>query len=313
MVSTFTPNIQLEEPARGDDVGVWDTPVNSNMTVIDLVTGAIATIPLNNSPIVLSAAQFKSKTIVFGSTLTGNVVITFPASFTKSYEIYNGCTGSSAFTITLQTTAAGAQAICPPPGEFIDAINDGLNLKFKNLGRVGSYFDYAGSSVPGWVSGCTVPPYLNCDGTAFNGATYPALAIVLAGTTLPDRRGTTGYTLNQGTGRLTTANGGLDGNTNLSVKAAQATLGTSNLPAYTPTGAVSQVTGTANLQGGSIGGSLPNVALYGQNTSGVNILGPLPLTLSAQSFAGNSQGGTSAPFGSIGTGVVAGITMIRAG
>jgi hypothetical protein len=26
MASTFTPNIQLEEPARGDDVGTWDTP-----------------------------------------------------------------------------------------------------------------------------------------------------------------------------------------------------------------------------------------------------------------------------------------------
>ncbi|MEH2547137.1 hypothetical protein V1283_003782 [Bradyrhizobium sp. AZCC 2262] len=28
MVSTFTPNIQLEEPARGDQVGFWHTPVN---------------------------------------------------------------------------------------------------------------------------------------------------------------------------------------------------------------------------------------------------------------------------------------------
>ena len=37
MASTFTPNIQLNEPARNDDVGTWDTPVNSNMTLIDLV------------------------------------------------------------------------------------------------------------------------------------------------------------------------------------------------------------------------------------------------------------------------------------
>ena len=42
MASTFTPNIQLEEPARNDDVGVWDTPVNNNMTLVDLVVGAIA-------------------------------------------------------------------------------------------------------------------------------------------------------------------------------------------------------------------------------------------------------------------------------
>ena len=96
MVSTFTPNIQLEEPARGDQVGVWDTPVNNNETLTDLVVGAITTIGLNNSPVVLAAAQFQSKGITFNSTLTGSVAITFPSSFKKSYEIRNICTGSSA-------------------------------------------------------------------------------------------------------------------------------------------------------------------------------------------------------------------------
>src|SRR5258705_6767566 len=167
MVSTFTPNIQLEEPARGDQVGVWDTPVNNNETLTDLVVGAITTIGLNNSPVVLAAAQFQSKGITFNSTLTGSVAITFPSSFKKSYEIRNICTGSSAFVITLGTTAAGGQAIGVPPGEIIDVVNDGTNIKFKNLARVGQYWDYGGSSVPAWVSGCTVPPYLNCDGTAF--------------------------------------------------------------------------------------------------------------------------------------------------
>src|SRR5260221_13666477 len=148
MASTFTPNIQWEEPARGDDVGTWDTPVNNNGTLIDLVTGAIATIPLNNSNIVLSNAQFRSKGITFNSTLTGSVTITFPTSFTKSYEIQNLCTGSSAFTVTLATTAAGGQAICAPPGVTIDCFNDGVNFKFKNFwGPVGSLFDFPGSSV----------------------------------------------------------------------------------------------------------------------------------------------------------------------
>src|SRR5258705_2545184 len=153
MVSTFTPNIQLEEPARGDQVGVWDTPVNNNETLTDLVVGAINPISLNNSPVILAAAQFQSKQITFNSTLTGSVAITFPSSFKKSYEIQNLCTGSSAFIITLTTTAAGGQAICCPPGEIIDCVNDGTSIKFKNLGRVGSYWDYAGSSVPAWVSG----------------------------------------------------------------------------------------------------------------------------------------------------------------
>src|SRR5258708_14643404 len=147
MASTFTPNIQLEEQARGDDVGVWDNTVNQNMLLLDMVCGAIAAIPLNNTNIILSIPQFRSKALTFNSTLTGSMTITFPTSFTKSYEIQNLCTGSSAFTITLATTATGGQVIACPPRRTIDCFNDRANIKFQNLlGPVGSYFDYDGSS-----------------------------------------------------------------------------------------------------------------------------------------------------------------------
>ena len=213
MASTFTPNVQIEEPARGDDVGTWDTPVNGNMTLIDLIVGGIATIGLNNSNVVLAANQFQCRTITFNSTLTASVVITFPSSFKKDYIIQNLCTGSSQFTITMGTTVAGSQAICCPPGQPFDMLNDGSNLKFKNFGpQIGGYWDYAGSSVPAWVSGCTVPPYLNCDGSVFSAVTYPALAAI-TGTTLPDLRGRGRMFLNQGTGRMTSSQGGVDGNT----------------------------------------------------------------------------------------------------
>lgn len=213
MVSTFTPNIQLEEPARGDQVGVWDTPVNSNMTVIDKVVGGVSVVLLNNSPVVLSAAQFQSRGITFASTLTGNVTITFPSSFSKDYLIFNVCTGSSAFVVTL-VTSAGGQAICAPPGEGVSVFSNGAGgVLFENLGRIGSYVDYAGSSMPNWVTGCSVPPYLNCDGSVFSAGTFPTLATILGGTTLPDFRGRAHFTSNQGTGRLTTAGAGIDGNT----------------------------------------------------------------------------------------------------
>jgi Phage Tail Collar Domain len=214
MVASFTPNLQLTLPARGDDVGTWDVPVNGNETLIDLVAGGIATIPLNNSNVVLSAAQFQSRNITFNSTLTGNIVITFPTSFTKAYEIQNLCTGSSAgFIISMQTTAAGGQTICCPPGETIDCFNDGVNLKFKNFGRVGEYWDYAGASVPPWVQNCTIQPYLQCNGTTFSSATYPALTTILGSTTTPDLRGRARYALDQGVNRVTVAISGINGNT----------------------------------------------------------------------------------------------------
>lgn len=311
MVSVFTPNIQLEEPARGDYVGTWDTPVNANMTLIDLIVGGAVTIALNNAPVVLAAAQFQCKTITFSSTLTGNVTITFPTSFTKSYEIHNACTGSSAFIVTLQTTVAGAQAVCAPPGEVCEIANLGGNIVFKNFDRVGAYWDYAGSSVPAWVSGCSVPPYLNCDATTFSSATYPVLATILGSTTLPDRRGTVGYTLNQGTGRLTTALGGLDGNTRGSLKTTQVTISTSNLPPYTPSGTI---VSSVNQGGSPLYGFITpggNVGFGGTATGGDQTLITSLLTVNS-AFTGAAQGGVSnvAPVGSA---TVTGICMIRAG
>ncbi len=201
-MSTFTPNLQLEEVARGGDLGTWDTPTNANWSIMDSCIGNITTIGLNNSNVLLSATQYQSKTITFNSTLTASVVITFPTSFTKSYEIQNLCTGTSAFTITMTTTAAGGQAICAPPGENVDIINDSVSLKYRNLDRIGVYVDFAATSVPGWISGCTVPPYLNCNGTTFSSATYPQLATILGSTTVPDSRGRTRYAADAGTGRI---------------------------------------------------------------------------------------------------------------
>lgn len=238
-MSTFTPNLDLELVARNADVGTWDTPTNSNWSVVDLAIGGIATISLNNSPVVLSAAQFQSRQITFSSTLTGSVIITFPTSFTKDYDIYNSCTGSSAFTITLETTASGGQVICCPPGEIIECVNDGTNLKYKNFGgRIGSYMDFGGSSTPNWNDGCTVPPYLNCIGGSISSAIYPVL-FGLFGATAPDARGEARFTLNQGVSRLTSAGAGIDGNT---VKAQGGfngvTLGANQVPSIAVSGTV---------------------------------------------------------------------------
>ncbi len=205
MVSTFTPNVQLEEPARGDQVGVWDTPVNGNMTTLDLVVGGIATVPLTNANVVLSAAQYKARNITFTGALSATCAITFPTSFTKSYEVQNLCSGSSAFLIQLLNGVG--QSVCIPPGEIVDVVNDGTNIKFKNLGRIGEYCDVAYGAIPNWVAACSVPPYLLCNGTTFSSATYPVLNVLLSGTTLPDARGRARYAFDAGTGRISTVIG----------------------------------------------------------------------------------------------------------
>lgn len=304
-MSTFTTAKNLEQVARGGDVGTWDTPENSNWGIVDAALGQAATIGLNNSNVALSSPQYQCAELIFNSTLTGSVAITFPSTFTGPYIIQNLCTGTSAFTITLQTTVAGGQVVGCPGGDSFNVINDGTNIKFHNIGRIGTYWDYAGSSVPNWVSACTVPPFLNCDGTTFSSATYPVLAMVFGGTTLPDRRGMTGYTLNQGTGRVTSASGGLDGNTLFANKTTASVIGTSNLPAYTPSGSVTgsvNIPYTATLLGFAAGGINLTVALNGSQT----------LSLNSGTLVGNAQGGVSNPM-PVTPSVVYGISMVRAG
>jgi len=228
----YTANKNLEQVARGADVGTWDTPTNANWGIVDQSFGGVATVALTNSPVVLSPTQYQCAFITLTGAISANIAITLPAvgSF---YTIQNLTTNTSAFYVTMTTTAAGGQAIGLPPGEATEIFTDGTNVKFRALSRVGTYWDFAGSSVPSWISACTVPPYLNCDGTSFSSSIYPYLAVYLGGTTLPDSKGRFRATLNQGTARITsgTSTGGVDGNTLLSGGGSQiTTLSSQNMP-----------------------------------------------------------------------------------
>lgn len=218
MVSTFTPNIQLEEPARGDQVNTWTTAVNNIMTCLDFACGGTATITISSQPLTLSASQFKCKTLTFQSTLTANVTVTLPTSFIKSYEINNLCSGTSAFWLVLATSGGSnvvntAKYVGCPPGETVHVLNDGYNVTYTSLDRIGTFMDHGSASIPGWIAVSNPPPYLNCDGSTFSAVTFPALALQLAGTTLPDSRGRCRWTLNQATGRVNAGVSGVDGNT----------------------------------------------------------------------------------------------------
>lgn len=232
-MSTFTPNLQLEEVARGGDVGSWDTPTNSNWTITDLALGGIATIAVNNANIVLSAGQYQAKNITFNSTLTVSVTVTFPTSFVKSYEITGAFTTTNlANTVTLKTTVAGGLAICVPLGQTVTVFNDGASLHYTNLPPVGTFVDIIGSATPPWITGCTLPPYLNCDGSGFNTTNFPILSAMLGGGTLPDCRGTVMATLDQGAGRLTIFGGGTGvvGDQNLQTHSHANSVGTESAP-----------------------------------------------------------------------------------
>ncbi len=304
-----TPNIGLYQTPRGGDAGVWDIPLNNNDGATDYLLANVATIALTNANVTLSTPpatdsswsgpyQAQSALLRFTGTLTGNCVITIPrAGF---FMMENLCTGN--FYVQLQSSAPGKK-ICAPPGEIVHMFCDGTDCKYLDMGRVGQYLDLAVTSVPAWMTNCTVQPYLNCDGSTFSAGTYPALNALLGGTVLPDLRGRVRAALNQTTGRITTASSGVDGNTLLASGGAdskailQANFPNVSLPVTDPGHIHGIVLGPADVFSG--GGGQPS---FTGNTN----------TNSAVTGITVSTGGSGTPLPIMPPVQISGLTLIRA-
>lgn len=316
MAEPTTSNVALVIPNTGDLVGTWGSAaLNPDFAALDGFLGGVQIISASNANIILTApsgsitpsggpTQAQNAVLRFTGVLTGNVQVMLPL---PGYIIIENLT-TGAFVLSFAAAASG-QIIGIEQGVTQRIYNDGTNVRFVNLPTVGSYLDICDATVPAWITACTVPPYLNCDGTTFNATTYPYLNNKLGGNTLPDLRGVTRYTLNQGTSRLTNAVCGLDGNTRFSIKTSQTnTILATNLPPYTPTGTIAS-TGTAQISEGAVNGSPTTQLVY--EPGGTSGTATLPLTI-VSDFIGNPTTGASTPIGSVATGTISGITLIRA-
>jgi len=326
VASTYTSNLAVEKPGSGDYSGTWDTPVNADFDVFDRAFGTIQSIDLSGGSLTLSTAQTRSAILMFTGALPSNVTVTVPGLSSapgttisgKTYVVENLCTNTSAYTVTIQTTCASTGSrwvVCAPPYDPTQIMIEGTNssnngsIRYIGLDRVGTLWDYAGSSVPNWVSGCTIPPYLNCDGTTFSSATYPALATILGSTTLPDTRGRFRATLNQSQSRITSGSstGGVDGDTNFASGGSQTTtLSSQNVPSVpiTDPGHTHETSSGARF--------LTNASTTGTVVydGGVNAL--TGSTITGSRVTGITAGSTSPTnFSNIPPAVIIGLTLIR--
>lgn len=308
-----TTNKIYEVPTHGTQVDTWDVPLNSNFSIIDKNFGGVLTKGLTNVPVTLSASEQQNGIIRFTGTLTGNVAVTFSA-LGSYFTIDNRTTG--AFTVTL--TTGGGELIGVPQGEATQVFVDGSNVRFVSLGRIGEYLDYAVSSAPTWITACTVPPYLTCDGSSFSAVTYPYLNTLLGGTTLPDLRGRSRAYLNGGTGRLTSAGGGVDGDTRFAAGGTQTvTVAQANLPNvnFTHSGTVlndpqhlHSIPSMAQFTSATSGGGA--AVIYGVSGSYNTSLASTGITVSSQGTA--ASGGSGTALANVAPTCIGGITMIRA-
>lgn len=297
MSDPVTVNIGLATPVRGTDAGTWDVPINGDMTILDTCAGSVTSKSLSNSNVTLTTAEAQVAILRFSGVLSSNVTITVSAVI-KSWVCENTCTG--AFVVKIAGSAGNVVAL--PPGSC-QVYWDGSNVSFLNLGKVGEFWDYIGSSVPAWVTNCTVPPYLLCDGSTFSAVTYPLLNSILSGTTLPDSRNRARYTVSS-VGRITTAGSGIDGATNLSAGGAQnIAISQANLPdvalPVTDPGHFHPIK-KDNLYAGGSNGALNGAGVLSANSD------------SAVTNISVRTGGSGTALNEMPPAYVAGITLVRA-
>lgn len=314
MVDPVTTNIGAYVPSLGSDVGSWNQPVNANTSTMDSLAANVAIIGLTNAPVTLTVPpnsgaawsgpyQSQSGILRFTGVLSSAVTVTIPrAGF---FICENLCTVGS-FYVALASSAPG-NVVCAPPGEATHVYCDGVNVKYVDFGRIGSYMDLAVSAVPAWITNCTVPPYLNCNGAAFSAVTYPALAAYLGGTTLPDSKGRSRFALDQGAGRITTAGSGFDGTTLLAGGGDQL-LQTHN---HTASSSVTDPGHTHVEQGSGAGG--PSTAPLAGNYAIVGLVATTQSSTTGITVAttvANAGGGAAQ---NVPPAFVGGLTLIRAG
>lgn len=255
MVNPRTINQGIIVPLTGADVDLWgQNDVNPNMVALDGLLGGVQTIPISNANVLLTSpagfaptpgpgpTQSQNGVLIFTGTLTADVTVTLPL---PGYYIINNQSLPQASTnhvLILRAIGVG-NVIGINWGETVHVFNDGTNVSFVNLERVPSIQHWAGwTFVPRWVTVCTKQPYLLCDGTIYNSASFPVLNYHLGATFggngattfgVPDLRGR--YPLAyDGTGvRVTVAGSGINGQNIGSAQDAQSvTLTAAQMPTH---------------------------------------------------------------------------------
>lgn len=234
MPDPTTTNRSLYVPTRGSNVGTWDSPINANFTAIDTLFGGVTTISVSSSNVSLNTSQCQNAVIRLTGTLSANIDVIFP-TVAAIYTVENLTTGA----FYVRCKMASGNAIGVPQGVPTQVFTDGTDTKFWNPPMPGTYWDYAGGSVPSWITACTVQPWVSCDGSAISRTAYPYLYSIL-GTTWGPGDGSTTFNLpdlrnrarvSVGGSRLTSAGSGIDGAAVGSVGGGQTiTLARANLP-----------------------------------------------------------------------------------
>jgi microcystin-dependent protein len=111
MPSSFTSNKGLELPGYNDYVDSWNTPVNSNSSIVDAALGGVTYLNATaaSGDITLTTTQYRPFQIIISGTLTANVRYLIPSGVGGQWTVTNNTSG--AFTLRIASAAGGSDII----------------------------------------------------------------------------------------------------------------------------------------------------------------------------------------------------------
>ncbi len=121
MPSTFSPNLNLELQATGENNGTWGIKLDAVLSQIDLAAGGRLSLSVaGNSDVTLNATQLQPVRHSFTGALTGNINVVYAAGAGRFYLIQNSTSG--AFTLTVKPSG-GAGVVIPQGVEALVFMN----------------------------------------------------------------------------------------------------------------------------------------------------------------------------------------------
>ena len=233
MTEPITVNRSFIVPNTSDLPGAWGTSaLNPNFQSIDTLVGGVTTLSLSSATTVLlsvpattgvwpggNPSQSMNALIRFTGAQTGSATIQF--TLPGYYIVENQCTGTT--SVRLQPSNLTGNCVGAPPGKKCHVFFDGTHMDYVNMPDPGTAYDLHTNTttLPPWMTVCTVSPYLLKDGTVYTASVYPALAQLLGSTYggngvttfgVPDERSRFRLGVDTGsTGRVTQAGSSMTG------------------------------------------------------------------------------------------------------
>lgn len=133
MVSSYTPNKNLEKPGNGDYVDTWNIPVNSDMSVIDAALGSVTSLNATSGSANLSVSNYQNMALNITGAMTANVTYTIPSGVGGSWIVRNATTDSSGgpWYVTI-ASAGGGSNVTVLRGKAAMIWSDGTNIRDVN-------------------------------------------------------------------------------------------------------------------------------------------------------------------------------------